>query len=97
MIIRVTRLLQLGNTLVFLFDLIGRNPRVQAKLYEESCSLAPPGCDLTTEDLRKAKYLRACITESFRYASFSPIAFGGLVVDQPRFFFKKYFTFLRLE
>nr|QBC73127.1 cytochrome P450 mono-oxygenase [Osmia bicornis] len=56
----------LGNTLVFLFDLIGRNPKVQAKLYEESYSLAPPGCDLTTEDLRKAKYLRACITESFR-------------------------------
>ncbi|XP_043255553.1 ecdysone 20-monooxygenase isoform X1 [Colletes gigas] len=56
----------LGNTLVFLFDLIGRNPKVQADLYEEACSLAPPGCDLTIEDLRKAKYLRACITESFR-------------------------------
>ncbi|XP_012150012.2 cytochrome P450 family 24 subfamily A member shade isoform X2 [Megachile rotundata] len=56
----------LGNTLVFLFDLIGRNPAVQAKLYEESCSLAPPGCDLTIENLRKAKYLRACIIESFR-------------------------------
>nr|XP_012150014.1 PREDICTED: ecdysone 20-monooxygenase isoform X2 [Megachile rotundata] len=57
----------LGNTLVFLFDLIGRNPAVQAKLYEESCSLAPPGCDLTIENLRKAKYLRACIIESFRF------------------------------
>ncbi|XP_076166404.1 cytochrome P450 family 24 subfamily A member shade isoform X2 [Ptiloglossa arizonensis] len=56
----------LGNTLVFLFDLIGRNPKVQANLYEEACSLAPPGCDLTIENLRKAKYLRACITESFR-------------------------------
>ncbi|XP_053984395.1 ecdysone 20-monooxygenase isoform X1 [Hylaeus volcanicus] len=56
----------LGNTLVFLFDLIGRNSKVQADLYEEACSLAPPGCDLTIEDLRKAKYLRACITESFR-------------------------------
>ncbi|CAK9822867.1 Ecdysone 20-monooxygenase [Anthophora retusa] len=56
----------LGNTLVFLFDLIGRNPRVQAKLYEEAYSLAPAGCDLTTEDLKQAKYLRACITESFR-------------------------------
>lgn len=57
---------QLGNTLVFLFYLIGRNPDVQAKLYEETYSLAPPGCDLTIEDLRHAKYLRACITESFR-------------------------------
>ncbi|XP_078036135.1 cytochrome P450 family 24 subfamily A member shade [Augochlora pura] len=56
----------LGNTLVFLFDLIGRNPRVQARLYEEARSLAPPGCDLTVDDLRKAKYLRACITEAFR-------------------------------
>lgn len=56
----------LGNTLVFLFDLIGRNPTVQAKLYEESYSLAPPGCDLTIENLRNAKYLRACIVESFR-------------------------------
>nr|XP_031825344.1 ecdysone 20-monooxygenase [Nomia melanderi] len=56
----------LGNTLVFLFDLIGRNPRVQAQLYEEAYALAPAGCDLTVEDLRKAKYLRACITESFR-------------------------------
>ncbi|XP_076235574.1 cytochrome P450 family 24 subfamily A member shade [Calliopsis andreniformis] len=56
----------LGNTLVFLFDLIGRNPKVQADLYNEAYSLAPPGCDLTIENLRKAKYLRACITESFR-------------------------------
>lgn len=56
----------LGNTLVFLFDLIGRNPSVQAKLYEETYSLAPPGCDLTIENLKRAKYLRACITESFR-------------------------------
>ncbi|XP_076383826.1 cytochrome P450 family 24 subfamily A member shade [Megalopta genalis] len=56
----------LGNTLVFLFHLIGRNPPVQARLYEEARTLAPPGCDLAVEDLRKAKYLRACITEAFR-------------------------------
>ena len=55
-----------GNTLVFLFDLIGRDPKVQAHLFDEAHSLAPAGCDLTIEDLRKAKYLRACITESFR-------------------------------
>jgi len=59
--------LQLGNTLVFLFDLIGRNSEVQTALYEEVRSLAPPGCDLTVEDLRTAKYLRACISEAFRY------------------------------
>lgn len=58
--------LQLGNTLIFLFNLIGRNPEVQETLYKEAQSLAPPGCDLTVDDLRKAKYLRACITESFR-------------------------------
>lgn len=58
--------LQLGNTLVFLFNLIGSNPEVQANLYKEAQSLAPPGCDLKVEDLRKAKYLRACIMESFR-------------------------------
>ncbi|KAK1116630.1 hypothetical protein K0M31_018249 [Melipona bicolor] len=56
----------LGNTLVFLFNLIARNPDVQAKLYEEAYSLAPSGCDLTIENLRQAKYLRACITESYR-------------------------------
>ncbi|XP_006570230.2 cytochrome P450 314A1 isoform X3 [Apis mellifera] len=56
----------LGNTLVFLFDLIGRNPTVQNKLYEETYALAPAGCDLTIDNLRKAKYLRACITESLR-------------------------------
>lgn len=59
--------LQLGNTLVFLFNLIGRNPEVQETLYNEAQSLAPPGCDLTVDDLRKAKYLRACISESFRF------------------------------
>jgi len=52
---------------VFLFNLIGRNPEVQETLYNEAQSLAPPGCDLTVDDLRKAKYLRACITESFRF------------------------------
>ncbi|XP_043793071.1 ecdysone 20-monooxygenase isoform X3 [Apis laboriosa] len=56
----------LGNTLVFLFDLIGRNPAVQGKLYEETHELAPAGCDLTIDNLRRAKYLRACITESLR-------------------------------
>ncbi|XP_011631403.1 ecdysone 20-monooxygenase isoform X3 [Pogonomyrmex barbatus] len=62
----------LGNTLVFLFNLIGRNPEVQETLYNEAQSLAPPGCDLTVDDLRKAKYLRACIMESFRIVPTTP-------------------------
>ncbi|KAG7204184.1 hypothetical protein KM043_002021 [Ampulex compressa] len=71
----------LGNTLVFLFDMIGRNPEVQARLYEEACSLAPPGCDLTVEDLRKAKYLRACISEAFRIVPTTPCI--ARILDEP--------------
>lgn len=58
---------QLGNTLVFLLHMIGSYPEVQKKLYEEVADLAPPGCDLSVDDLRTAKYLRACITEAFRF------------------------------
>lgn len=57
----------MGNTLVFLLHMIGSNPDVQTKLYNEVADLAPPGCDLSVDDLRTAKYLRACITEAFRY------------------------------
>ncbi|XP_036144543.1 ecdysone 20-monooxygenase isoform X4 [Monomorium pharaonis] len=71
----------LGNTLVFLFDLIGRNPEVQETLYNEARSLAPPGCDLTVDDLRKAKYLRACITESFRIVPTTPCI--ARILDEP--------------
>lgn len=66
---------QLGNTLVFLFHLIGRNPAVQVKLYEETHELAPAGCDLTIDNLRRAKYLRACITESLRCVNVTLNAF----------------------
>ncbi|KZC06410.1 Ecdysone 20-monooxygenase [Dufourea novaeangliae] len=78
----------LGNTLVFLFDLIGRNPRVQAALYEEVCSLAPPGCDLTIDDLRNAKYLRACINESFRVIPTTPCI--ARILDEPIEFGEEY-------
>ncbi|EZA58896.1 Ecdysone 20-monooxygenase [Ooceraea biroi] len=71
----------LGNTLVFLFDLIGRNPQVQATLYEEVLSLAPPGCDLTEADLRTADYLRACISESFRILPTTPCI--ARILDEP--------------
>lgn len=71
----------LGNTLVFLFDLIGRNPKVQATLYEEVRTLAPPGCHLTVDDLRTAKYLRACITEAFRIVPTTPCI--ARILDEP--------------
>lgn len=55
----------LGNTLVFLLYLIGKNPDVQEKLYEEITNLTPIG-DITTLTLNKATYLKACINECFR-------------------------------
>ncbi|XP_066598117.1 ecdysone 20-monooxygenase isoform X2 [Prorops nasuta] len=71
----------LGNTLVFLLYLIGSNPEVQKRLHEEARSLAPAGCDLTVEDLKQAKYLKACITESFRVI---PTASGiARILDEP--------------
>ncbi|XP_032684458.1 ecdysone 20-monooxygenase-like isoform X1 [Odontomachus brunneus] len=71
----------LGNTLMYLFDMIGKNPEVQATLYEEVRSLAPPGCDIRIEDLRKAKYLRACIMESYRMMPTTPCI--ARILDEP--------------
>nr|XP_050859270.1 ecdysone 20-monooxygenase isoform X3 [Vespula vulgaris] len=71
----------LGNTLVFLFHMIGSNPEVQETLYEEACTLAPRGCDLTVEDLRKARYLRACINEAFRLVPTAPCI--ARILDEP--------------
>ncbi|KAF7989225.1 hypothetical protein HCN44_007822 [Aphidius gifuensis] len=41
-------------------------------LYDEVINLAPEGCDLVAENLRGAKYLRACITEGFRMLPTAP-------------------------
>ncbi|XP_051166696.1 ecdysone 20-monooxygenase isoform X1 [Leptopilina boulardi] len=71
----------LGNTLVFLFHMIGSNPEVQKKLFEEVADLAPPGCDLSVDDLRTAKYLRACITEAFRLLPTAPCL--ARILDEP--------------
>ncbi|XP_011314519.1 ecdysone 20-monooxygenase isoform X2 [Fopius arisanus] len=61
-----------GNTLVFLFHLIGSNPRVQKILHEEVATLAPQNCDIEVQDLRNAKYLRACVQEGFRVIPTTP-------------------------
>ncbi|KAK0088673.1 hypothetical protein PV325_011092 [Microctonus aethiopoides] len=62
----------LGNTLVFIFHLIGRNPEVQKNLYDEVAMLAPKNCDINADNLRSATYLRACINESFRFIPTTP-------------------------
>ena len=47
--------------------MIASNPEVQKKLYEEVAYLAPAGCDIRIDDLRNAKYLKACTNEAFRF------------------------------
>ncbi|XP_033216007.1 ecdysone 20-monooxygenase isoform X2 [Belonocnema kinseyi] len=71
----------LGNTLVFLFHMIASNPEVQKKLHEEVEFLATPGCDLVVDDLRNAKYLKACINESFRLLPTAPCL--ARILDEP--------------
>lgn len=73
--------MQLGNTLVFIFHLIGSNSAVQKELYEEVINLAPAGCDIAAEDLNSAKYLRACITEAFRVIPTTPCI--ARILDEP--------------
>lgn len=72
---------QLGNTLVFLFYLIGSDGKAQKRLYEEVANLAPPRCDIAADDLRSAKYLRACITEAFRIIPTAPCI--ARILDEP--------------
>lgn len=62
----------LGNTLVFVLYLMAKNPRVQKRLYEEILQVAPGRCPLTTETLRQATYLQACIMEAFRVLPTTP-------------------------
>ncbi|XP_008543665.1 ecdysone 20-monooxygenase [Microplitis demolitor] len=71
----------LGNTLVFIFHLIGSNSKVQQELYEEVINLAPAGCNIAAEDLSTAKYLRACITEAFRVIPTAPCI--ARILDEP--------------
>ncbi|XP_011504175.1 PREDICTED: ecdysone 20-monooxygenase isoform X2 [Ceratosolen solmsi marchali] len=61
-----------GNTLVFLLHTAGKNKKIQDRLREEADSLAPPHCDINTEDLKNAKYIRAFITEVFRLLPTAP-------------------------
>ncbi|XP_054271191.1 ecdysone 20-monooxygenase [Macrosteles quadrilineatus] len=71
----------LGNTLVFLFYLVAKNPQVQKRLYEEIISLAPIGTPVTSQVLRDATYLRACIMETFRVLPTAPCVARILETD----------------
>ncbi|KAL1138641.1 hypothetical protein AAG570_008704 [Ranatra chinensis] len=71
----------LGNTLVFLFYLLAKNPRCQQKLYDEIINLAPFGTPLTSQTLRGAHYLRACMMEAFRVLPTAPCVARILETD----------------
>ncbi|XP_046669599.1 ecdysone 20-monooxygenase [Homalodisca vitripennis] len=71
----------LGNTLVFLLYLVAKNPRVQKRLYEEIVELAPLGTAVTSQVLRDANYLRACIMEAHRVLPTAPCVARILETD----------------
>ncbi|KAL0275932.1 UNVERIFIED_CONTAM: hypothetical protein PYX00_003643 [Menopon gallinae] len=62
----------LGNTLVFLLYLIAKHKDVQEKLHKEISEIIPRGSAITAESLKRATYLRACITEAFRILPTAP-------------------------
>uniref|UniRef100_A0A8D8QU82 Ecdysone 20-monooxygenase n=1 Tax=Cacopsylla melanoneura TaxID=428564 RepID=A0A8D8QU82_9HEMI len=62
-----------GNTLVFLLYLLAKNPACQEKIYEEISNLAGSMQDFTLNMIQSAKYLRACIEESFRLLPTAPL------------------------
>lgn len=61
-----------GNTLVFVLYLIAKNTTCQEKIYEEIINVAGPHQDFTTKNIQNAKYLKACIEESFRLLPTAP-------------------------
>lgn len=62
-----------GNTLVFVLYLIAKNPTCQENIYKEIVSLAGPWQELTQKVIQSAKYLKACIEESFRLLPTAPL------------------------
>ncbi|KAL1458115.1 hypothetical protein WDU94_008288 [Cyamophila willieti] len=62
-----------GNTLVFVLYLLAKNPACQEKIYEEISNLAGSRQDFTLNMIQNAKYLRACIEESFRLLPTAPL------------------------
>lgn len=65
----------IGNSIIFAISLIAKHPKVQARLQQELDEYLRPGEDLTAEKINGLKYLKACVTESFRmYPTASQIA-----------------------
>jgi cytochrome P450 len=59
-------LFKIGNSLSLLMSVMARNPEAQEKLHQEIVSLLDPGEPITAKFLQNAKYLKACVQESFR-------------------------------
>jgi len=57
----------IGNSIIFALALIAGDPRVQRSLQEELDRVVPGrGEEITPDKIGRMKYLRACVTESFR-------------------------------
>ncbi|XP_059468579.1 ecdysone 20-monooxygenase-like [Neocloeon triangulifer] len=56
----------IGNSITMMLYLMAKNPEAQSKIYEEIQSQLEPDEEITAKFLHSAKYLKACIQESFR-------------------------------
>ena len=57
----------IGNSIIFALALVAGDPRVQRRLQEELDRVAPGRAEeITPDKIGRMKYLRACVTESFR-------------------------------
>ena len=57
----------IGNSIIFALALIAGDPRVQRRLQEELDRVVPGrGEEITPDKIGRMRYLRACVTESFR-------------------------------
>ena len=57
----------IGNSIIFALALIAGDKRVQLRLQEELDQVVPGhGEEITPDKIGRMKYLRACVTESFR-------------------------------
>ena len=60
-----------GNAIIFLLFNILSNERTRAEVYSELDREFPSGTQLTSEILQQMHYLKACVTESFRFQYFN--------------------------